>query len=278
MSLLPDSFLKSTVFIKNGDSAGTGFLIGVDSGSKDEKGRTLYNLFLVTNRHVIDENKSTIVSIDTESGIKEASILPVDKSWQFPEDEDLDIALTPINPDFLKLIKAEAVFIAEDSIISTKDEFLSRLYVGQEVYLLGFPLGLKGLSKNFPIARQGIIARNDEELLSLDQLYLDINNFPGNSGGPIFVKPSVVRLGDRKVFDQSMLIALVSAYLPYKKTLFDNTTTPPTPKMIIEENSGLAIAIPVYLALNLARDWLVKQTLKEKKDKEIAEVPLQEEA
>lgn len=271
MSLLPDYFLKSTVFIQNDSTTGTGFLIGVDTGNKDEHGAVLYRVFLVTNRHVIDETKKTVIHIDTESGIKKADIPAENNEWLYPDDVAIDLAIIPINGKFLKENKVESVFIAEDGIIATREDFLERVKVGQEVYLLGFPLGLKGMNKNFPIARQGIIARNDEELLDSSQVYLDINNFPGNSGGPIFVKPGIVSLGDRKPFEKSMLTAIVSACMVHQKTLFDNSTTPPTAKMIIEENSGVAIAIPAYIALDVAKEYLKKEQVK--KDKEPALAP-----
>ncbi|MCD6434805.1 MAG: trypsin-like peptidase domain-containing protein, partial [Clostridiales bacterium] len=181
---------------------------------------------------------------------------------------------TIISPQVLTEIEAEVIFIAEEDILKTESEILDKINVGQEVYLLGFPLGLKGIKKNFPLARQGVIARNDEELLFQNQIYLDINNFPGNSGGPIIIKPSAVHLQSRKPFKKNMLLAIVSRYIAHTKTLYDNSTKPPTPKMIVEENSGIAIAIPMNVALEEIQKW-IKEQKRTVEEKELKPKPIE---
>ena len=60
--------------------------------------------------------------------------------------------------------------------------------IGDEVYALGFPLRLAGEERNYPIARGGIIARFDAEILKNHHYYyVDVAIYPGNSGGPVIL-------------------------------------------------------------------------------------------
>ena len=64
------------------------------------------------------------------------------------------------------------------------------------------------------------------------------NVFPGNSGGPVFLRPETTALQGTNPHMASKLIGVVHAYLPY----FDAAISQQTgrPRVIFEENSGLA--------------------------------------
>lgn len=253
MSLLPQHYLRSVVQLKSESGNGTGFLIGVKTGEVNDKNESLYALFVVTNCHVVNEKRQISIRFDSESSPLDISIAGGDKSWVMCARKGVDLALIQISPEHLAKVEVRYNAILEEDIYSERETFRNSIEVGHEVFLLGFPLGINGVNRNYPIARQGIVARCDEELLSDGQFLLDINNFPGNSGGPVFLKPSGMALEGKTPIRTSYLIGLICAYLPYSKQLFDVTTSPPSAKMIMEENSGLAIAIPIHEAVSLAR-------------------------
>src|SRR5204862_2792094 len=69
--------------------------------------------------------------------------------------------------------------------------------------------------------------------------------FPGNSGGPVIVKPRSDSLAGGRPTDQAYLVGMVRSYLPYEEIAYSLQTAPPTPRMVFTENSGLADVIPM---------------------------------
>ena len=70
---------------------------------------------------------------------------------------------------------------------------------GDGVFVLGFPMNLAGVQRNHVIARQGVIARVSEMLDGASQTFMiDSFVFPGNSGGPVVLKPDVAAIGETK--------------------------------------------------------------------------------
>ena len=62
MSLLPQAYLNAVIAIEREvhdgpepryQTIGTGFIVGLDFGERDEKGAIKYRILTVTNRHVI---------------------------------------------------------------------------------------------------------------------------------------------------------------------------------------------------------------------------------
>ena len=71
---------------------------------------------------------------------------------------------------------------------------------------------------------------------------IDASVFPGNSGGPVLLKPEVTRIQGTKANERCGLIGMVSSYLPYKEIAICTQTE--RPRMIFEENSGLGVVVP----------------------------------
>ncbi len=247
------------VYIKSDRGGfGTGFIIGIRMGT-NASGLGLYSPFLVTNRHVIKDTEILDLTLNTQSGCHTAKANTAD--WEVSTD-GCDVAVLSLNGQYLNDIQSAENLIPEDQIIVSQENFLSDVKTGQEVFLLGFPLGITGIEKTYAIARMGIVARNDKELIKEGIFYLDIENFPGNSGGPVFVKPSVFHFEGEDPLNHSKLIGFVSAYKPSQTQLYDIRTNPPTPKMVIEENSGIALAIPAYKAVELAKKKIERDAMR----------------
>jgi hypothetical protein len=67
--------------------------------------------------------------------------------------------------------------------------------------------------------------------------------FPGNSGGPVVLKPEIFSIQGTKASPKAFLVGVVASYQPYIDTAVSQQTQ--HPRITFEENSGLATVIPV---------------------------------
>jgi V8-like Glu-specific endopeptidase len=146
---------------------------------------------LITAKHVIlDANKKYIDSkLNVFFNLKDGktgsrSIVEMKNkshtNWIFHQNEKVDIAIIPIWLD----PQNDDVKAVPDNMFQSVDN-LSELY---DVFFLSYQPGVQNQSKIAPIARNGIISLiNDDKTF-----YIDGSAFPGNSGSPVFVKPSVI--------------------------------------------------------------------------------------
>lgn len=260
MSLLPEEFLKSVVSIKTDSMGWTAFLYWVKLKKIDEiSWENHYAVFLITNRHMVNIDKSLIIRYNKKNwGVGETTIEKW-SDWIFPNEATIDLAIIQVNADYLKENEVDYVVFWQENSILSEDEFLLKLKIWQDIFLAGFPLWIIWIEKNYPIARQWIIARNDIELLKKWIFYLDVNNFPWNSWWPIFLKPSNMSLTGKNPMDKALFIWVICAYEPFPRTLYDNSQFPPVPMMITYENSWIALWVPIYIAYELAKEWIEKQ-------------------
>ena len=224
--------------------SGTGFLVAygdprLPSGA--------YFYYLVTNRHVAecwDEHNHTraVDSADIRVNTKDGSarILPLDpKRWQFPSDDSVDLAITPVKPPGDLQIVA---FRTDD--FATK-EFLSNNQIAE-----GSPIVLSGYFYQFPgqrrfesIVRQGILSMiPDEPMITTTgkpgTIYLgDVHIFGGNSGSPVVVSADALGINGYH------LLGIVSGYY-YEDAEF-NLEIATTIKGTTHANSGVAMIVPV---------------------------------
>jgi S1-C subfamily serine protease len=249
MSLLPPKFPDAVVAIGTQNKEGkfeadsTGFLVGFEAG-KNEKNETLYEVLLVTNRHVFANRDSVMVRF----GAKKV-VFPLKDSegilWTAHKDNNVDIAvsLTPIKE--LNQLGIALVWFAED-LFATKDKMRKEgIRTGDEIFVLGFPLGIAGLEKNYPIVRSGIIARLDEEVLQKHHYYIDVAIYGGNSGGPVILKPSLISTNDTPAVNKAYVIGIVSSVEMQAQILYGERNGALEKRMVIYEHSGLGRVIPV---------------------------------
>ena len=122
--------------------------------------------------------------------------------------------------------------------------------LGSGRFALGFPLGLIGEKRSYVIVRQGIIARIRDYLSgSTKEFLIDTSIFPGNSGGPVVIHPELTAIEGTKTIDRASLIGIVSSYVPYNDIAISQQTK--RPRIIFEENSGLASVVPIEYALEV---------------------------
>src|SRR6185503_14526044 len=113
---------------------------------------------------------------------------------------------------------------------------------GDDVYVLGFPLGLVGEHRNYSVVRQGCIARiRDSAAGSTKEFLVDATVFPGNSGGPVISRPEPSPPG-QGASGRSYLLGIVASYVPYRDVAISQQTK--RTRVVFEENSGLTAVIP----------------------------------
>jgi S1-C subfamily serine protease len=270
--LLPvylDAVVSIEVETGNSDKApiATGFLFGQKMNQQDSSGKDLYRLFLVTNRHVF-ENPLTHIYLEkvflrfnmTESQSSkyyEVNLLDKDKkpTWIKHELDAVDIAVLPINAQLLRAEGIRFFFFMEDAhAYLMKDRGTHGIATGDGVYVLGFPLGIRGSSQNFVIARRGIIARVDEEVLKEHFFFVDVSAYPGNSGGPVIIDAEIVSVGGTKTVDQSRLVGVVSQGVAYQEVAISQQTG--RPRIIFEEQTGLVKVVPIDSVLEAIEKYL----------------------
>ena len=121
--------------------------------------------------------------------------------------------------------------------------------VGAPLLVLGFPLGLQSAEHNQPIARHGIVAGHTPAGLLVEAFV-----FPGNSGGPVVYVPHIKVGGAIRAphLSEERLIGVVSSYLPYSEAAISVHTK--RPRVVFEENSGLANVVPISELAVVLRD------------------------
>ena len=251
MALIPVGYLKAIVSLGISEESfqhlGTGFLYHHPLWTKDN--RTQYRPFLITNKHVVDKGISDIRFNRLPDGSLEIQpIASVTVGAWIVHPNGADVAVKPIlSPGALTtgrdVMEAE-IFMGD--VGTPSDEETSHIVEGNGVFLLGFPLGLIGEVRNYPIVRQGIIARIQDWLQGDKPTFLiDAPAFPGNSGGPVVLKPEGVAIKDTTRITHSLLIGMIRSYISTRDVAVSKQTG--EPRIIFEENSGLAEVVPINL-------------------------------
>lgn len=209
---------------------------------------------LITAKHVVFNRKTkrlkdegVQIFFNSKAGdIKSCSLDRIKKDyrveWIFHEDKNVDIAMIPISfePD-----EDDVKIIPEDMFLTIDD-----LNEVQDIFFLAYQPGIEPKKKIFPIIRGGIISLINED----KTFYVDACAFPGNSGCPVFLKPTPIRYagkggtkkGPVSIGDISMgpdplggkFIGIIGQYVPYKEVAISTQTE--RPRVVFEENTGLA--------------------------------------
>jgi Trypsin-like peptidase domain len=231
---------------------GTGFFYGYLVQDDPDQTKKKYAIFLVTAGHVVKEHPpnatGTIgVRIDTEDAAGKAQDFQIAlNQWFFhPGAPDIDLAAVPISTQLLKSLKLETGFFASDAHAFTKSQLSDAgVSAGDGVFVLGFPMGLAGENRNYTIVRQGAVARMSDYLDGKTKSFLiDSFVFPGNSGGPVILKPEIASIEGTKPNMKAMLVGVVEGYQPYTDVAQSVQTK--HNRITFEENSGLAVIFPV---------------------------------
>lgn len=273
--LIPSDFYNSVVSIEAPSDENefrciaTGFLCGFIVG-KDKKGQDLYKIFLVTNRHVFRGQKLVYLRFNTSDSSKRYPLPLINKMgeeiWSSHPQPAVDLGVVPIAANKLKDDGIDYSFVPEQHIALTDTIRKEGIFPGDGVYVLGFPMGIAGNLRNYVIVRGGTIARIDDEIIEVEHGFLiDAMVFPGNSGGPVFLKPEIASIQGTKAVNNAYLLGVVKSYIPYTETAYSLQSGVPRPKVEFSENSGLAFVVPMDYVKEVVTALLPKKKSELKK-------------
>ncbi len=247
MALIPPGYLTAVVSIGTSDDSfehvGTGFLYAHPLPKRRD--RTPYRAYLVTNEHVAAEAVTHVRFNDPQGGLTVMPIGAVTTGVWTCHPQGADIAVTP-------LLKHSPLWKGRDlqepgmylgDVCTTFGEGVQPLE-GEGVFVIGFPLGLVGDARNYPIVRYGVIARiQDWVSRHQDTFLIDAPAFPGNSGGPVVLKPETTALAGTRPITFCLLVGVISKQLRSREVAVSQQTG--EPRIVFEEDTGLAEVVPV---------------------------------
>ena len=253
MALLPPAYLNAVVSLgtlaESFQHVGTGFLYAhpLPRG----QGRTPYRAFLVTNRHVAGD--ITYVRFNhPKTGLTVMPVAAVASGAWTLHPHGADLAVTPLLKSSplsqgRELLKAE-MFIGD---IGTSFGEGIQPVEGDGIFVVGFPLGLVGDARNYPVVRYGVIARIQDWIRrDQDTFLIDAPAFPGNSGGPVVLKPETAALKGTRAITHSLLVGVISKQLRSREVAVSARTG--APRVVFEEDTGLAEVVPAELVRETA--------------------------
>lgn len=256
MALIPPFFFDCVVAIgiqKTDGSKhwiGTGFLFG-KFVKKISDIQNEYVIYLVTNKHVLQNQNNVLLRFNQQDDLPSRdyseSLIDNDGSqiWTGHPNEKVDVAVYKINAPKLKKEGMKFHFFQSDIAVFKKEQLIEiETSEGDYVYVLGFPLGIVALDRQHVILRSGAIARIRDMFEGRSKDFIvDAMVFPGNSGGPVVLKPESSSIEGTKSNFKAGLIGVVKSYIPYQDIAVSQQTN--KPRIIFEDNSGLSLVEPV---------------------------------
>lgn len=253
MALLPPHLLDSVVALGVGDAPdkrrwiGTAFLYG----EKEPGTENSYYVFLVTNKHVLNGHKKVWVKFNTVAlaGSRDFSLTLVHRNgkeaWIRHSKDQVDLGAIFVNAKMLQSQNMRFTFFRRDkdayTISQMKEEGVTE---GDGVYVLGYPMGMVDVQFQSVICRGGYIARLQDVLhAGAGSFLVDVAVFPGNSGGPVVLRPEITSIVGTKPTREARLVGVVQSSLNYQDTAFSKQTG--QPRVSFVENAGLGSIVPV---------------------------------
>lgn len=148
---------------------------------------------LVSNKHIVKECKHFELSIPVID-LKSNKRIPSMKCdfVTAPAGVPLyDIGAISLSPLIDKLkddgYVPDVKFVAEDDIVSKRN--IHMFGDIEDVLMIGYPYGISYESEQYPIVKSGITATSiHRQFDNKDEFLVDIMNFKGSSGSPVFIK------------------------------------------------------------------------------------------
>lgn len=156
--------------------------------------------------------------------------------------------MVPINAQLLQREGIRFEFFRDDEHVATLEDLNTQgVSEGDGAFALGFPMGLVGGTRNFVVVRQATVARIRDAIAGHSpEILLDSFSFPGNSGGPIVLRPEITRITGTKSPTKALLFGVMQGYLPYQDVAVSRQSG--NERVVFEENSGLAKVVPIHYA------------------------------
>ena len=200
---------------------------------------------MVTNRHVAADPLTHVRFNHPQSGLAVTPVGTVASgTWTF-HPSGADVAVTPLLHSS-PLSQGRNLLNAEMFIGDVGTTFGERVQPveGDGVFVIGFPLGLVGDARNYPVVRYGVVARIQDWIRrDQDTFLIDVPAFPGNSGGPVVLKPETAAIPDTQAITHCLLMGVISEQLLSQEVAVSQQTG--EPRVVFVENTGLTKVVPV---------------------------------
>ena len=122
---------------------------------------------------------------------------------------------------------------------------------GDEVYILGYPIGYMAGSRDYPVVRGGMIGQIQGWIDGEHSTFLVSGSvFPGNSGSIVLTKPQFAGLADLPRPRLNHLIGMISAY----KTVSLESNLPG-----LAQNADLAVVVPMDAVNETVQQYMETQ-------------------
>lgn len=189
--------LFSTVRIETTAIDGTAVGSGTSFIFHDPASDSGHELFLVSNKHVIESGWNAHVFFTQQSSdgtplLGEPFMVHIEgfsAQWHGHPEEDVDIAVMPLSWHLDLIAKDDRrTFIRPITLddLASEDD-LARLDIASPVLFIGYPNGMFDQKHYTPIVRQGFLATPPELDFNDEPVFLiDASVFPGSSGSPVF--------------------------------------------------------------------------------------------
>jgi len=217
-SPIAETWVHVTTRIENEwQESGTGFLA---ARLIDE---TQGKVFLITNKHVVNKEPqkrenarflTLFVNIRENGGTISAKSFQIplvvdgQRLWREHPNPHVDVLAVDVTLVIESVPQLERKWV-DYSLFATPELLQEQeITIGEEVLIIGYPLGLAHARTNFPLVRQGIVATRIGEPIHIDVkvpsgkterveipgFLVDSAVVPGSSGSPVVLKPVIGRM------------------------------------------------------------------------------------
>ncbi|OGF51373.1 MAG: hypothetical protein A2044_05645 [Candidatus Firestonebacteria bacterium GWA2_43_8] len=180
--------LYSTLRLDVNGNVGTGYIFNFIINSKSIP-------VIITNKHVVQDRKVSVVfGLHLEEpSTKELKTLPVRYSteWIFHPNPDVDLCCCSFG-SLINQVKGttgkDVFFKALTEDIIWDDNKLNELDAVEEIFMVGYPIGLYDQLNSLPLFRRGITASHPTIDFNGQSVgVIDCACYPGSSGSPILI-------------------------------------------------------------------------------------------
>lgn len=224
--------LNSSVLVKftvdpTHESVGSGFIILHILSRDAVANKTIYRIFLITNKHVLppehgDKEIRVRIAVRSEAGNTDIKEIPIKvlgedgkylKTVALHPDKGVDVAavnvggeLSKEHADLFRQIAETHTALTTELLLPMEQLKEADVGIGTQIYLLGYPSGIYDPRNVSPILRIGIISTEPDKDYSfngqLQSKYglpseipgflIDANVYPGSSGSMVIRRTNIV--------------------------------------------------------------------------------------
>ncbi len=284
---LGDRFQKSVVFIGLEDPkspsgfncSGTGFLIAHDDMP-----------YIVTARHVMTGLKGKDLVVRVNRGGQAVLIKATDIKWYTPEDDTVDLALSPFG--FRKDSGFDALQMPTDIFLDDDSDDRGNIGVGSQCYTVGLFHFIHGTKQNVPFVYSGNIAAilPKGELVPVHDPFwgatvqteahlIECRALRGASGSPVYVRPEMTVFGVKDDLGGTNNVSWPQAKVHLFGLFVGSWSLPPSEELKgeIPKNgnltvpAGVGVVVPAEKIIQLLEQTDVREA-REKKELSVAKI------